>query len=168
MAIFSLAGLISQSLQIGAIEIPLDGITDVTPTNSRLITQHPTDEGFNISDAQHQLPIKVVFKAWITDTPQSVLDSRIFASIANATGLELVEGQVKKELAKIEKMANLGLLITVKTKYALYKDFYLEDFRYTETPKKGIQINFSIMEKQENVDDDRTTANFADDLGLWS
>ncbi len=168
MPIFSLSSLISQELTIGQETVKLDGITEVTSTNTRTITQHPVEQGFNISDAQHQMPKQITFKAWITDNPQSVIDDRVFANLANITGLNLVEGQVKKQLEKLEREADKGELITVKTKYALYKDFYCVSFSYTEDSRLGILINFSIMEKQDNADQDRTTANFSPDIGLWS
>lgn len=168
MPIFSLSSLTSESIKIGEFEVEVDGIMEVTPTNSRTITQHPVEQGFNISDAQHQMPIMVSFKAWITDNPQSVIDSRVFANLANSTGLNLVEGHIKKQLSGLEITANSGQLITVKTKYALYEDFYCVSFSYTESSKLGILINFSIMEKQDNADEDRNTINFSSDIGLWS
>ncbi len=168
MAIFSLSSIVGESLTIGTQTIDLDGITEVSPTNSRMITQHPVEQGYNISDAQHFLPIKATFKAWITDNPQSTIDNRVFATIANTTGINLVEGNVKKQLAKLETEANKGGLITVKTKYAIYQDFYCESFSYTETTRMGIEINFSIMEKQDTEDEDRGTVNFSPNLGLWS
>lgn len=169
MPIFSLSSLVSSSITIGNETIDVDGLAEVTPTNSRTITQHPVEQGFNISDAQHQMPISVTFKAWITDNPQSILSDRVFASIANSTGLNLVEGNVKKQLEKLEAEANKGGLVTVKTKYSIYEDFYCVSFSYTETSALGIQINLSILEKQDNAEQERTTAFFESDLiGLWS
>jgi hypothetical protein len=168
MAIFSLSSLISSSITIGTDTIEVDGITAVTPTNSRTITQHPVEQGFNISDAQHQMPIAVTFQAWITDNPQSVVDSRVFASLANATGLNLVEGQVKKQLSKLENNANQGQLVTVKTKYAKYENYYCVNFSYSESSKMGILINISILEKQDNAEAIRATAFFSSDIGAWS
>lgn len=169
MPIFSLSGIISQELTIGDETIELDGITEVSSTNSRTITTHPVEEGYNISDAQHQNPIQVTFRAWVTDTPQSVLDTkRMMASIANFSGLNIVEGHVKKQLQKLEAEANKGGLVEVRTKYALYSDFYCVSFSYTEGTAKGIELNISLMEKQDSADDERGTANFSSDLGLWS
>jgi hypothetical protein len=167
--IFSLSGLIDQEITIGTATIAVDGITVVSPTNSRTVTSHPVEDGFNISDAQHQLPIQVSFKAWITDNPQSALDGeRVLASLANSTGINLVEGNVKKQLQKLETEANKGSLVTVKTKFAKYTNYYCVSFNYQETTKKGIEINISIMEKQDSSDDERGTANFSPDIGLWS
>lgn len=168
MPIFSLSSIISEEIKIGNDTIKLDGITEVSSTNSRTITQHPTEDGYNISDAQHQMPIKASFQAWITDTPQSILDKRVYATLPNITGLSLVEGNIKKQLSKLEKAANDGELITLKTKYAIYSDFYIESFSYRETSKMAILINFSIMERQDNTDLSRETANFSQDIGLWS
>ena len=169
MAIFSLSSLIDQEITIGTTTIAVDGISEVSSTNSRVITSHPIEEKFNISDAQHQLPIQVSFKAWITDNPQSVLDgSRVKASLANSTGINLVEGYVKKQLQILELEANKGSLVTIKTKYAKYKDYYCVSFSYQENTTLGIQINISIMEKQDSSDKERGTAFFSPDLGLWS
>ena len=169
MPLFSLSGLIDQTITIGAEEIAVDGISEVASTNSRTITSHPVEEGFNISDAQHQLPVQVSFKAYITDNPQGILDAtRSLASLANSTGLNLVEGNVKKQLQKLEAEANKGSLVTIKTKYAKYIDYYFVSFSYTETTRMGIEINISIMEKQDSSDQDRTTAYFSPDIGLWS
>jgi hypothetical protein len=180
MAIFSLSSLVSTTITIGTATIEVDGITTVSPINSRTITQHPIEEGFNISDAQHQMPVAVTFKAWITDNPQSVADmGRMFTSalsdniilstLANATGLNLVEGNVKKQLAKLEAEANKGGLVTVKTKYAKYDKYYCVNFSYEETTKMGILISLSILEKQDNSASNRTTVFFASDkIGLWS
>ena len=169
MAIFSLASLVSSTITIGGETIQVDGLQEVSPTNSRTITQHPVEEGFNISDAQHQLPISVTFKAWITDNAQNVLDDRVYATLANSTGLNLVEGNVKKQLAKLEAEANKGSLVTVKTKYAKYTDYYCVNFSYSESSKMGILISLSIMEKQDSSATNRATVNFASDkIGLWS
>lgn len=167
--IFSLSGLIDQEITIGTATIAVDGLMEVSSTNSRMVTSHPIEDGFNISDAQHQLPIQTSFKAWITDTPQSVLDtSKMVATLANSTGLNLVEGNVKKQLQKLEDEANKGSLVTIKTKYAKYKDYYCVSFNYSETTKQGIEISISIMEKQDSSDKERGTANFSSDLGTWS
>lgn len=169
MPIFSLSGLISDKLFVGNESVKLDGLVKVSPTNSRIVTEHPVEQGYNISDAQHQLPIQMSFQAWVTDNPQSILDSRVFTNIANSTGLDLVEGNVKKQLAKIESELNRGGLITLKTKYALYEDFYCTSFTYDETSTSAIQLNFTILEKMDNSGDDRTTAFFESDIiGLWS
>jgi hypothetical protein len=169
MPIFSLSSLVDSSLTIGTQTIALDGITEVSSSNSRMITQHPVEQGYNISDAQHFLPIKATFKAWITDNPQSTIDERVFANIQNSIGLNLIEGNVKKQLDKIEAEANKGGLVTVKTKYAKYEDFFCESFSYTESTQTGILINFSIIEKQDTADKARGTANFdTNKIGLWS
>lgn len=168
MAIFSFSSLVQDSITIGNETIKIDGLTEVSPTNSRTITQHPVEQGFNKSDAQHQMPIAVTFRAWVTDNPQSILDNRVFATLANSTGLNLVEGNIKKQLEKLESEANKGSLVTIKTKYSLYEDFYCVSFSYTETSSLGIQINVSILEKQDNADEDRATAFFSPDIGLWS
>lgn len=169
MPIFSLSSLTSDKITIGNETIQVDGIQEVTPTNSRTVTQHPVEQGFNISDAQHQMPISVAFKAWITDNPQSIIENRVFAALANLTGLNLVEGNIKKQIAKLEYEANKGGLVTVKTKYALYEDFFCLNFSYTESSSLGIVISLSLLEKQDNASDDRSTANFQSDIiGLWS
>jgi len=145
----------------------IDGIMEVSVNNSRTTTLHPVETGSNLSDAQHQMPIEVSFSAWITDTPQSVIDQRVYTSLPNATGLQLVESHTKMQLEKLEKAVNAGKLVTINTKYAEYNDYYLISFSYTETSSSGILINFSIREKQDNSDNDRTTANFSPDIGIW-
>lgn len=165
---FSLAGLIDNVLIIGDEEIPLDGIVEVTPTNSRAVTSHPVEDGSTISDAIHQLPITMTFTAWVTDTAQSILDRRTYTNLANITGLDLLESHIIKQLKKLEKEANRGALVTLKTKYSKYTDYYLISFTYSESSRKGIAINFTIQERQVNNEDDRVTANFSSDLGAWS
>ena len=164
---FSLTPLTNPYIQLDNVFVLIDGIMEVSVNNSRTTTLHPVETGSNLSDAQHQMPIEVSFSAWITDTPQSVIDQRVYTSLPNATGLQLVESHTKIQLEKLEKAVNAGKLVTINTKYAEYEDYYLISFSYTETSSSGILINFSIREKQDNSDNDRTTANFSPDIGIW-
>ena len=164
---FSLTPLTNPYIQLDNVFVLIDGIMEVSVNNSRTTTLHPVETGSNLSDAQHQMPIEVSFSAWITDTPQSVIDQRVYTSLPNATGLQLVESHTKIQLEKLEKAVNAGKLVTINTKYAEYNDYYLISFSYTETSSSGILINFSIREKQDNSDNDRTTANFSPDIGIW-
>lgn len=169
MPLFSLSSLVENSITIGGEEIQVDGIQRVSPTNSRTITTHPVEQGFNISDAQHQMPVTVSFQAWITDHAQSVLSKRAYAELPNITGINLVEGHVKRQLEVLEIEANKGSLVTIKSKYAKYIDYYCISFNYEETTKSGILINISILEKQDSSDKNRTTSNFdTDTIGFWS
>ena len=169
MPIGSLAFLLDNAIIFDGVAVKVDGITGVSPANSKIVTQHPIEDGFNISDAQHYQPIQVSFQAWITDTPQSLFDSRVLTAASNSSGLNVSESHVKKQLETIEGYANTGALISVKTKYAQYEDYYLLSFSYTETSEQAILISFAIMELQTSADESRTTANFDNDvLGLWS
>ena len=164
---FSLSPLTSQFIQLGNIKVPVDGIMEVSHNNSFVNPLHPVETGSNISDAQHTMPIETSFTAWITDTPQSIIDKRAFLSLPNITGLQLVESHTKVQLEKIEKSAGKGNLVTVRTKYSLFEEYYLLSFSYTETSTSGLLINFTIRERQDDSDNNRTTANFSSDLGLW-
>ena len=169
MAIFSLSALIEKSITIGNETIPVDAISRVSQSSTTTVTQHPVEQGFNISDAQHQMPIAVTFQAWITDNAQSMFSTRAYAELPNITGISIVEGHVKKQLEKLEREKNNGGLVTIKTKYAKYTDYYCLSFDYEETTRSGILINISIMEKQDNADDNRATAFFdTDTIGFWS
>lgn len=166
--IFSLLPTTSKFLKFDNVKIPLDGIVEVSTSNTRTTTIHPVETGSNITDAQHQQPIETSFTAWITDTPQSIIDERTLTNLPNVFGASLVESHTKVQLEKLEKSANQGKLITVKTKYAEYEDYYLIGFSYSESSKSGLLINFSIRERQDDSSTDRTTANFSSDIGLWS
>ena len=165
---FSLSGLISREITIGTATIPVDGIVEAQTSNTRTITQHPVEQGFNVSDAQHQMPIMVTLRAWITNHAQSIIDKRAYLNLPNITGLQLVESHVQRQLAALEEQANAGGLVTVRTKNSLYENYYCVAFDYTENDDNGILITMSIMEKQESGQD-RSTVNFKSDLiGLWS
>lgn len=165
---FSLSGLIQRTITIGNESIDVDGIVEAKMSNSRTITKRPIEKGFNVSDAQHQLPIQVTLRAWITNHAQSILDTRAYMNLANVTGLQLIESHVQKQLAKLETEANNGGLVTVRTKNALYENYYCPVFNYTENDDNGILITMALMEKQE-TGQDRSTINFKSDLiGLWS
>jgi hypothetical protein len=166
--IFSLSPTTSPFIQLDNVRVLLDGITEVSVSNVRTTTLHPVETGSNITDAQHQQPIEMSFRAWITDTPQSLIDSRVFTNLPNVLGAQLVESHTKIQLEKLEKAVNQGKLATVKTKYAEYNDYYLTSFSYSETSNSGLLINFSIRERQDDSVEDRTTASFSPDIGLWS
>lgn len=165
---FSLSNLVKKEIKIGNATIAVDGIVEVQATNSRMITQHPVEQGYNISDAQHQMPITVTLRAWITNHAQSLIDKRAYMNLPNITGLQLVESHVQNQLAQLEAEANNGGLVTVRTKNALYENYYCVSFDYTENSDNGILINMSLLEKQE-TGTDRATINFKSDvIGLWS
>jgi len=169
MPIGSLAFLVENAIIFDGVAISVDGITSVSPANSKIVTMHPIEDGFNISDAQHYQPIQMSFQAWISDTPQSAYDSRVLTAASNSSGLNVTESYTKRQLETIEGYANTGALISVKTKYAQYEDYYLLSFSYTETTEQALLISFAIMERQTSAEENRTTANFSNDvLGLWS
>jgi hypothetical protein len=165
---FSLSGLVQREITIGNATIKVDGIVEAQATNSRTVTQHPVEQGYNISDAQHQLPVMVTLRAWITNHAQSAIDRRGYMSLPNATGLQLIESHVQNQLAKLENEANNGGLVTVRTKNFLYQNYYCLAFDFTENDDNGIFITMAIMERQD-TSTERATAKFKiDTIGLWS
>jgi hypothetical protein len=165
---FSLSGLVQREITIGNATIKVDGIVEAHPTNSRTVTQHPVEQGYNISDAQHQLPIMVTLRAWITNHAQSAIDRRGYMNLPNVAGLQLIESHVQNQLAKLEKEANDGGLVTVRTKNFLYQNYYCLAFDFTETDDNGILITMAIMERQDTSSERATVKFKTDTIGLWS
>jgi hypothetical protein len=89
-------------------------------------------------------------------------------NLPNVAGLQLIESHVQNQLSALEKEANDGGLVTVRTKNFLYQNYYCLAFDFTETDDNGILITMAIMERQD-TSSDRATSNFkTDTIGLWS
>jgi len=146
--------------------VSFDGIFSATPNNTNTVTTRPTEDGFDANDAVHNNAKTVDIEIIVTDTAQSLLDTRAFTSLANIAGFKLIKSYTKKQLNILQKISDDKETVTIKTKYDKYEGYFLTNFSYTETDDDALIISFSIIENRIPKAGD--TLSLSDAVGVFS
>lgn len=166
MSLLSIKLFSSNILEGEITSVEFDGILAVTPVISNTVTRRPVEDGFDTSDAVHNNPTTVDISIIITDTAQSLLDTRAVSNLANIIGTKFIQSYTKKQLVRLQKISDNRELVNIKTKYNIFEDYFLENFTYTETPDDALEISFTIVENRTDVVE--TSSNISDSVGVFS
>jgi len=169
MALISISGFSSNEIESDdtGIIVKFDGFMSVQQTVPNIVTKRPVEDGFDLNDAVHNSPISLSVEIIVTDTAQTIIDSRAITNFPNILGAKFVQTYTKRQLNRLTEISNNRETISFKTKYGNYEGYFLENFSYTETDEEGLRISFGLSENRTNEGQD-TSANIDDSIGLWS
>jgi len=149
------------------ITVAFDGFLSVNQVVNNVVTKRPIEDGFDLTDAVHNSPTVLSVEIIVTDTAQTIIDSRSITNLPNILGTKFVQTYTKRQLNRLDEISNNKETIYFKTKYGNYSGYFLENFSYTETEEEGLRISFNLSENRTDVVAD-TSLNIDDSIGLWS
>jgi len=149
------------------ITVAFDGFLSVNQVVNNIVTKRPIEDGFDLTDAVHNSPTVLSVEIIVTDTAQTIIDSRSITNLPNILGTKFVQTYTKRQLNRLDEISNNKETISFKTKYGNYSGYFLENFAYTESEEEGLRISFNLSENRTDVVAD-TSLNIDDSIGLWS
>lgn len=152
MALISIStGLRQLTNSINFEIVEFDGFMQVSPNTSTIVTTRPAESGYDYNDAVHNQATTLNCSIYITDTAQTLLDSRKISDIANIAGTKFTESYVKKQLDKLYNFQNNRYKVSLESKYGSYEDYIITNVTYEETSDQALQINFSMIETRQGT-----------------
>lgn len=143
--------------------IILDAAVSIRHTGTNEITDHPVEEGANISDHIRENPDRVTIQGIVSNTPISRTQA---LRAAEAFGVQFtsnapptpggVPGYAEnayKQLLALKK----GKVLTITTPKRTYQNMAIESLDVPEDAKQGDAVNFTVALKQIRVVANRTT-----------
>lgn len=156
--------------------IEIDSCLDETHTMDNTVTDHPVEEGFNISDHSRPNPDKVTLRCFVSNTPLSadqrtraVRQGDIDFETSAAQGVEIgaVDGRGNDAYRKLAKLRQEGTLVEVVTSLKTYgttatEGMTIESISIPRTRQNYDGLEFSISLKQIRIVRNRSTTQQVD------
>lgn len=153
----------TQPTKVGT--VTLDASLRETHTRSAVITDHPVEEGPNISDHIRAEPPKLQMDGIVSNTPINRTQRR---RVVEAFGVEFetsalddqrqgAAGYAEAAYAKLEELHATGAVFTVVTQIRTYDNMAFESLVVPRDAKTGDAVNFSATLKQVIVVKNKTT-----------
>lgn len=139
MAVTLLSNL--RRAKIDALE--LDASLSETHASDVDVTEHPVEQGANISDHARKLPHKLTLEGIVTNTP---------------IGVGAVPGNQRAETAYRQLLELEGKLITVVTTLRTYTDVTITSLVVPRNAELGDSVRFTAVLKQVTVAKSKTVA----------
>jgi len=150
------------------ITVSFDGFLSVNQVVNNIVAKRPVEDGFDLIDAVHNSPTVLSVEIIVTDTAQTIIDSRSITNLPNILGTKFVQTYTKRQLDRLTAISNKRETISFKTKYGNYKGYFLENFVYTESDEEGLRISFSLSENRTDAITIESLTTIDDSIGLWS
>jgi hypothetical protein len=145
--------------------VEVDACIDEAHQFTNTLTDHPVEEGFNITDHSRPDPDVVTLRCFISNTPITPEQqkrtirsgSATFETNARAgTQLHDVKTRAKTEFDKLIKMRNEGQLIKVATTLKTYESnsaqgMAIQSLQVSRTNKNYDGLEFSVTLKQVRI-----------------
>lgn len=148
MALTELIFGANKKAEIGIVQF--DCAESETHTNTVEITDHPVEEGSDISDHIRELPDTLELHGLVTNTPIIFLASRQAESplIGDNTS---VEDRVETAYAELKRAQKAGELVSASTTLKQYKDMVIESLSAVRDASRGniLDINIRIRKLQK-------------------
>lgn len=149
--------------------ITFHAVMDETHNLSNTITDHPVEEGFNISDHSRPNPDQVTFNAVISNTPlsegqvtQAVRSGGFtFQTTADqaAGAIGATDGFAQGEWLKLRALRDNGTLVKVVSTLGDYDSMAIETISIPRNAKKYDAVYFTIGFKKVRVVQNKLTRN---------
>lgn len=149
--------------QIGSIRF--DATLQETHQDSSDITEHPVEEGFNVSDHIRQKPPTLTLTGIISNTPLSSEQAQRVVSAgggvtvttkASAARPEGATGYAQKAYSELRSLA-VGQLVRVVTATRTYENMAIADITVPRDPRTGDALFFQIQLRQVRIVQNKTT-----------
>ena len=132
-----------------------DGFLKVTDSKSSTVTSRPTETGYDYQDAVHNQARILNISIVVSDTSQTLTDTRSYVSIINSiTGADTY---VQEQLDIIEFFQDNRYKVCFKTKYKFYEDYLITNISYDEDENQALIINFNLVEVRDGTVDTTST-----------
>lgn len=148
--------------------ITFHAVTDETHSLTNTITDHPVEEGFNISDHSRPNPDQVTFNAVISNTPidegqanEAVRSGGFtFQTTQVAAGaIGATDGFAQGEWLKLRQLRDNGTLVKVVSTLGDYDSMAIESISIPRNAKKYDAVYFTIGFKRVRVVQNKLTRN---------
>lgn len=151
--------------------IEIDSCLDESHQLTNTVTDHPVEEGFNVSDHSRPNPDLVTLRCFVSNTPLSteqktraVRQGDIDFNTTAASGVQIgaVDGRGANAYTKLKKLRDEGTLIEVVTTLRTYgvsatEGMMIESITIPRTRENFDGLEFSINLKQIRIVKNRQT-----------
>lgn len=146
-------------IQIGNI-IDIDACIEETHELSNTVTDHPVEQGFNISDHSRPDPDVVTLRCFVSNTPLSTEQTKTSvkegAVSFDTTAPEVIGNRGKDTFDKLKKLRDDGTLIAVVTTLKTYavsstEGMIVQKISIPRTTKNYDGLEFSMTLKQIRI-----------------
>lgn len=131
--------------QIGV--LTLDASLEETHTSASEVTEHPVEEGTNISDHIRRLPETLVINGVVTNHPLFLLPSFTAPSPIQGDNLSLSD-RVKAAYDKLKEIHDAGTLVKVVTSLRDYSNMAITGFSVLRNAPNGDVLNATISMRE--------------------
>lgn len=144
---------------VPAATIAADAVVSETHTRTNTVTDHPVEEGANISDHSRPEPDRVSVELYVSDTPASVeqmqraqkfMQQAGLGAVLNPDGessVAAVPGYSRAVRDRLDGYRLAGQLVTVATAIKLYQSMVIESIAETRTAKEAEAFHATISFK---------------------
>lgn len=156
--------LARKQIKIESIEI--DSCLDESHQLTNTVTDHPVEQGFNISDHVRPNPDQVTLRCFVSNTPLSVdqTKSAVRQGAVNfdTTAPQVIEGRGNQAFLQLKKLRDEGTLIEVVTTLKTYgvsktEGLVIESLTIPRTRQNYDGLEFTIQLKQIRIVKNRQT-----------
>lgn len=127
--------------KIGVLQ--LDCTLDETHSLENMITEHPVEEGVNISDHIRRQPRMLEITGVVTNTPVVNFDKEEPLSPDISDTLSPVD-RVRLAYAKVDELLVKGEIIDVQTTLETYRNMIIQDYSIPRNVETGNTLNVTI------------------------
>lgn len=153
--------------------IEVDSCLDETHTLTSTITDHPVEQGFNVTDHSRPEPDKVQLRCFVSNTPLSAeqvsrsvrqgnVDFETSARESVRLSVTGIAGRGAETFTQLEKMRVEGALLKVVTTLKTYakndtEGMMIESITVPRTRQNYDGLEFTVMLKQVRIVKNRST-----------
>jgi hypothetical protein len=137
--------------------LPIDAVITQTISMENEVTDHPVEEGFNVTDHSRPLPDKLTMECIISNTPvsadqqQRIVQSGSYQITTTAPNPTDASAYSDNALKKIEALRTQGAVFTVVTRRRTYDTMTIESIQIVDDAKTVDMLKFSISLKRIRV-----------------
>jgi hypothetical protein len=153
--------------------IEVDSCLDETHTLTNVITDHPVEHGFNVTDHSRPEPDKVSLRCFVSNTPlsleeveRSIRQGNIewVTSASRSADLSVtgIDGRGAETFTQLDKMRTTGALLSVVTTLKTYassdtEGMLIESITIPRTRQNYDGLEFTVNLKQVSIITNRST-----------
>lgn len=149
--------------------VELDVVITESHVGAVSVTEHPVEQGANISDHAQEKPDMLTMTAIVSNTPISrtkqtrIIDTGLgqFVSNVPADQVQGVAGYAEAAYARLRELKSARNLITVVTNLRVYTSMIIENLTVPRDSNTGDALSFSVQLKQVIVVRNKVTRTVA-------
>jgi len=147
-----------QRASIGTVQ--LDASVSETHEARVEVTEHPVEQGVNISDHARPLPRSLRIEGLVSNyplpDPSAPLNARIYGSTQFNSRSDISGNRAEEAYSELIRLKDSAELITVVTAIQTYENMLITDLNIPRDGTSGDSLRFSLNLKQVSVVNSRT------------